>query len=536
MLSSAALGGSGSGGAAGATIPRLEIESNASSGDDATRRASEAANAAPQSPLIPVPQQPAAASTHLPAAAIVPSRPLTGDSLAHLRSLGIEVGEAEAQTPDINVIIARVAAVARNVLSTKGKMQKHLDESRDILTQRQRQHQLELDAMAQRLADKDGELQDLKRQLASSRFAANQLKSLTTVHDAPMSFEVERQYQRDLHRCNLRIAELEADYKKLFDDGIDDRQRVKDLTAETHRLREEIAKMNRLVAKLEAEKEENHSLFVGVSKTRGEEARMCAVAVKQLEGRVAELLQQLRDAEQSSANLSSNLAAVFGDFLAQSEALRQLQAAHADLQDTFTDYRAVYNPQLVERLERTQRQLLQALDKSDEQEGTITILRQQIDDHEHQRSVTVQETQKLMEKFKSSTEFKLLGVRAPDETKQLAVRLVVLQSDKEKKESSTATQHAERLALFRTRAEKEVKDRCDRRRGEANLISAKSTEDLLKGKVLQRERQRAQELEVAKKAERPRAETIKGEYLAECARRVVTFTAFYDERYPPDDY
>lgn len=455
-------------------------------------------------------------------------KPISADSLSQLHELGIQFSPDSAL--DLDSLVRRILTLARGVNKAKTQLGQKVRGVVDVGVQRQQQLLLEADALRTRLSEREREIADMKHQLSSSRYAFNAPRALTTVHDAPMSFEVERQYQKELHRASARVKELEKDYEALHQAGIDDRDSVKQLTEETRLLREEIARMKRDISRVESEKAENRALYLGVSQTRDKEVRMSNSAVKQLENRVESLDERLKLKTQEADNLRQNLAVAVAMWRSADEEIKKLTFNYRLVSKEFEEYQQIYDDDLAQVLEKTQTELLRVWTLADEREGQIAIQRQMLDDVDALKNISNNEAQQFMERLKASTEWKLLTVKAPEETKQLAVRLMMLTGDKEKREGAMAASQTERLNIFRSRAEREVRVRLDRHTSEVNQIRAKD----LRSNYDRRSRDVKEALqadeEERKRAEKLTYETISSDYVVESAKRVVEFRTYYDER------
>lgn len=393
---------------------------------------------------------------------------------------------------------------------------------------------VEIDALRTKLAGKELELAEMRHQLSSSRYAFNAPRTLTTVRDAPMSFEVERQYQRELHRLAARVKELEADYAQLLDAGAADRNRVKALTDDCETLRRTIADNQKQMQKLLEEKAEQTSLFQGVSRARGEEARMSLVAVKQLESRVATLEEQLKKKTDECANLLQNARHLWQAWHTADSELSIVSSELLQSREEFEAYSRNYNDEMATLLEEAQREVLRLGRRCDEQTAATTIQKQRLEDADMLRTLSISEHQLWMERLKSSTEWKLLNVKSPEETKQLAVRLLMLTGEKEKKENTMISSHAERLGLFKSRAEREVEDRCARREHQLGLreASAARTRWSLEAEQIRarHEESREQVADGSRSNTRLRYTDVVDGYFQEALARVVEFRAYFNDQ------
>jgi hypothetical protein len=394
---------------------------------------------------------------------------------------------------------------------------------------------IELEVLRGKVAAKERELNDMRHQLSSSRYAFNAPRTLTTVHDAPMSFEVERQYQRELHRLANRVKELEEEYKTLLESGADDRQKVKDLTADGIRLRDEIARNRQTLVQLQSDRDEQHSLFSGVSKARGEEARMSLVAVKQLENRVADLEDKLKKRTEECRLLSENGEALWDLWHGTDAELARATLDLGEARSLFDAFNVIYNDGMARALEEALLEVHRLGRLCDEQTALTTIQKQRLDDSEMLRALTVHEQQLWMEKLKGSTEWKMLNVKSPDETKQLAVRIMMLTGEKEKKENTMIASHGERLQLFKTRADKEVADRCERREAAMPLQESAAAEgrwqkaqDDISARC-RKERERVATLGQGGRTTKLRYADVKAAFLAETHKRSVDFRSFFND-------
>jgi hypothetical protein len=456
--------------------------------------------------------------------------------LATLAQLGIDLPPfGQEATLDTDAIIKQLVHAARVVQTKEANLEHRVQATKEMSVVRQRQAEIEVEVQRSTLRETETELEELRRTMQSSRFGPNQIRTLATVKDAPMSFQVERQYQREIQCSKLRVQEMEQKYQALWDSGTEDRETVKRLKEEVRQLKQQIADLNEALKKANAERDENVSLFRGVSQARNEEARMSLVAVKQLETRVAELEAEVAREKEEKKTLSENFMNLFTECNKFERLMLQSRNRQESTVDSFNDYKQLFHTELVQQVSSLQAELLRVYRQSDEQEALITMMKQQLEDAEVLRNLSVQESTIFMEKLKSSTEWKMVGVRAVEESKQLAMRLVVLNGDKEKKESGMAQQQHDRLVLYRSRADKEIAERTERRQREIQPIDAEAVEAEWKQRMQKRhvaleEKANGKPLEKVKQALK-----LKNDYAEECLHRIVNFVDYFNEKFPSDD-
>ena len=146
---------------------------------------------------------------------------------------------------------------------------------------------------------------------------------------------------------------------------------------------------------------------------------------------------------------------------------KKLQQVSTELQQ----HHAVFNRSVFERLESTQNTLLEAYDKADTKEAECSILKQKLTDTNHNVDQLVQESKTLPERLRQCTEWKLLSVKAPEESKQFLVRWSALQADREKRETALLQSFAGRIATFQERAEAELSQRRAAHRSEVQPVN-----------------------------------------------------------------
>ena len=289
----------------------------------------------------------------------------------------------------LDVVVGKIVAAAQNVAMAQQQLNHRLRAAIDPAGPQIQRLTLELDSLRNKLSDRELQLADVQRQLNTSRFPPNAPRALTTVNDAPMSYEVERGYQRDLKFAADRVKELELAYAQLLAAGHDDRERVKSLTKEVSSREEDIARLNQVINRTEKEREEQRQLFQGVSRTRGEEARMSLVAVKQLESRVQGLAEQLSAKTLECENNAKSLRVLYQMWNAAEDKLKTVKDAHRELDMEHRAYKSIYNSTLSDELFIVQDELVRALTQSDQREATVMIQRQQLDDVEVARNLSL---------------------------------------------------------------------------------------------------------------------------------------------------
>jgi hypothetical protein len=295
----------------------------------------------------------------------------------------------------------------------------------------------EIEILRRKLAEKTEQLDNERQQFTRSRFGIASTE-LRTINDAPMSFEVERQYQRELLRSKMKIDELTTAYQRLYRDGESGRDLIVRLENKVREQESTLQQMQQKISYLEDSKKESEELFIGVSMTRDEEARMCNAAVQQLEVKAKKLSEELDESRARTFYLQENMKLLLNDFITIDGALAAASEQFKNLRTEFDNYKSVINLDLATKLETTQRQLLEVWRIADVHEADKTILKQQLNDAMVAVRMLKEESRLMLEKMRSSTEWKLLIVRAPDEAKQLNVRLQALQTDREmKRENGT---------------------------------------------------------------------------------------------------
>jgi hypothetical protein len=481
-----------------------------------------------------------AADATVPISAVTP---LSGEGAAMLRSLGVPI-EAGCDLHSDEIVYKLVKA-AGDLAVNKREFEHRMESAKEVARARDEQHRLEVAALRLELQESKGLLEELHREMHESRFGLAAPRCLTTINDSPMSFEVEKKYQRDLHRAELRVQQLEAQYKKLYDDGEADRTRAKQLTSEVAKHKAEIASLNRSISKLREEKAEGDSLLQGVSNTRNEEARMCAAAVEQLEARIASLRHMLSKEQRTVEIVVANLRMLMTDWCIAAKELEELRKEHAILRDEYAGYRAIYNKEQAERLEAVSRLLLRVYEERDSEEGQRAVTKQLADDANNAYKALADEFKGLTEKLRGSTEWKLLSIRAPEECKQLSVRLSVLVNEKEKREASSATPLKDRIDLYRRRAEEECARRKVMHLEEVNPPRASYFEDELR-QVLHKSKCRREQDKLASSSAasagasgaigyRKQPMELIDEYVAAARREQLSFAAFFEQLYPSVD-
>ena len=468
--------------------------------------------------------------------------PLTPNSVDMLRALGFPV--APGDELNANAIVAAVISVTTEVTAAKKDFDYRVNAAKEATKARENQHRLEVTALQHELLDAQTEAEMLRREIHGSRFGLNVVRSLTTVHDTPMSFEVEKKYQRDLYRSELRVQQLEAQYKKLFEDGDADRKKLKVLSGDVMRLNSEIANLNKQISKLREERAEHESLLSGVTNTRNEEARMCAAAVEQLESRISRLRADLAKEQRTVEVVVSNLKMLMTDWCIATKELEDLKKEHAVVKEEYAGYRGLYNKELAERLEAVSKLLLKVWEERDQEEAQRTVTKQLADDANNAYKALSDEFKMLSEKLRSSTEWKLLSIRAPEECKQLSVRLTVLHNEKEKREAASYAPLRERIELYKKRADEE----CGRRRAahqeEVRLQKASSLDEELRQLMTRCKSKREQDKLASSAAftsspfaagARKQPMELIDEYVAAARQNSLSFAAFYEQLYPSVD-
>lgn len=463
-------------------------------------------------------------------------KPLSSASLGLLRSFGVDASDTD--DIDMDAAIHKIAHVARQVKNSTTHFEQRLATMKDYSVIREQQHQIDVTALRERVAHLEDECNDLRRQLAASRFSSNTMKTMTTVHDAPMSYEVEKQYLKEHRRAQMRIIEVEQQYDALLAAGAADRQRCVDYAAEVESLKNEVKRLEHQCQTLDEGRKEQEMLFNGISHTRKEEAHMCSVAVQQLESRVAQLTVELDDSNRKNALLSGNFYDLFDNWCASQQKIEEAKFHQESLQKEYDLYVAAFNRTALDQLEDCQRQLLKVWETADENEANKTILRQQVDDANLAIRQLHDESKALFDRVRSSTEWKLLTVKAPEETKQLTARWQAMQAEREKREASTIKVQNDRIALYRQRADVEISNRALQHQNEVRLINAAHII-----REFEHNRDAIPRLKnfTFGRDEDPRDSTgsipkeIRQGYLAEVSKRPLTFEQYWAEMFPGEE-
>lgn len=469
-------------------------------------------------------------------------RALPSGVLDDLRTAGVETAGV-----DIDTILKNVASVAAHLSSQGLQAKDSFSATRlhNATTTRLQTVLLQLTAAEEELRHKDETIRQLRLQLEETRFSPNRIKTITTVHDAPMSCQVEKEYLKEHRRAMMRIAELEQDYKQLYDSGDADRQKNASLTKEVAELRQTVKNLERQAEELRQSREEQEHLFVGVSKARQEEAAMCAAAVAQLEGRVTSLKAELESVKHQHDVLQTNFETLFDDWCIAQQRIEEAKVIREYLETDQQVYEQHYTLETLQQLEATQKQLLSVWAVADENEAQRTLLRQQNDDAQNAIRLLVDESKNLLERVRSSTEWKLLTVKAPDETKQLLSRWQAMQAEREKRETAALKAQADRNNVYRQRATMEVATRQAQHRAEVNLVNATEVSESCRRsrprppplpgfQVVENFGTIADDNTVSDSLSRIPKDVRQG-FVLECSKRLLTFEQFWQEIFPGED-
>lgn len=457
---------------------------------------------------------------------------------SELRSLGVD----EATNSVEQVLREVLIAVQRKRYAVSPLQEKECTPSRRSTADEQlRNH---ITALTEELRLKDRIIQDLRTQLDGSRFSPNRHKTIASVHDEPMSFHVEKQYLKDHQRAQMRILELERDYQQLYDSGRADRERSVSLTVEVERLTASVKKLESDAASLRRARDEQEELFLGVSRTRKEEARMGAVAVTQLEGRVAELTSQLDRVQTKHGILQGNFESLFDDWCDTQQRVEEGKVLREYQSGEIKKYKEVYHQAIVERLEHTQKQLMEACNTADENEAQKTIIKQQYDDSQQVVQSLHEESKNLIDRVRASTEWKLLTVKAPEETKQLLARWQAMQAERERRENSALKTQAERVTTYKQRAATEITSRRAQRMEEMDVVDAASIlyayemsiapEPVLQKFSFANQEDNDVDNEMSSSGTRI-SRDVRQAFVQESSQRLVTFEHFWSELFPGED-
>jgi hypothetical protein len=172
------------------------------------------------------------------------------------------------------------------------------------------------------------------------------------------------------------------------------------------------------------------------------------------------------------------------------------------------------------------------------------VTKQTADDASNAYRALTEEFKAFTDKLRGSTEWKLLSIRAPEECKQLGVRLSVLMNEKEKREASSAGPLHERIELYKKRADAECARRKALHAAEVDPPRAASAEDEWRQVQLRckqkRERIASQQLGGGGGGgvgfgHRKQPIELVEEYVAAAKKDVVVFSTFYELYYPSVD-
>lgn len=458
---------------------------------------------------------------------------------AELRSLGVESTQNSVEVILREVLSALQLRKRRSMSPSSADGNAEVTPARGTIVDDQLR--LQVKSLCEDVRQRDATIRELRTTLDASRFATNRYTTIATVNDEPMSYHVEKQYQKDHQRAQMRIGELERDYQQLYEAGRSDRERSAALAREVERLKATVKNLESENTVVRRARDEQEELFNGVSRTRKEEARMGASAVAQLEGRVSDLTAQLERCQTKHGILQGNFESLFDDWCDAQQRLEEAKVL-SDYRDAEHDkYKEVYHHTTVERLERTQEQLMEAWAAADENEGQKTVVRQQYDDSQQVVRTLHDESKALLDRIRASTEWKLLTVKAPEETKQLLARWQAMQGDRERREASALKLQAERVVTYRQRAAAEIAARRAERVANIDLVQASSVlhsyemarapEPVLKAFAFGSEND---DDEMSGSGSRiPR--DVRQAFVQDSSLRLVTFEQFWKELFPGED-
>lgn len=488
----------------------------------------------------------------------MPMKPISAGSIGLLESLGIPLPLAPpGEELDLNSLLHRVVTAARKVKNSNGAFEERMKMTQEFAAQKERQHQREVEALTTRLAAQESELDRLRSTSNASRFdggVSGASRHLVTSHDAPMSFDVERQYQRTIRQLQLHTAEVESSLAQSLKQASQDRAACGGLEATVQALREEIRMKDLQFEALKADRDEQKSLFDGVSRTRDIEAKMCSSAVSQLEEKTKEQRREIQDRDRCIELLQRNLRTLVDDWCdAQRELVlhtKQLQQVSTELQQ----HHAVFNRSTYDRLEETQKMLLAAYDTADIKEAECSILKQKLLDTNHIVEQLLQESKTLPERLRQCTEWKLLSVKAPEESKQFLVRWGALQADRERRESALLSSFAARVSTFQERADAELVERRAAHRTEVQPVRAQDVVEeyhrtlqffgVWNPQVREVEGDEVENGEFADEPDREKEgesgevvvpEASKDAFVVEAGKREVSFLDVYQDLFPEDE-
>lgn len=467
--------------------------------------------------------------------------PLSPDSVTLLRSLGVKI-DAGCDLEG-NHLVLKLVQAAEGIAAKQRDFENRLRVSGEVAKKVEQQHRLEVAALRLELQNATEQAATLERELHGSRFGIAPVRAIATINDTPMSFDVEKKYQRDLHRTELRVQQLDALTAKMYDDGEADRSRAKQLAADVVKDKAEIRALQRVIAKMKDERTEVDALLAGITNTRTEEARMGSAAVEQLESRIGSLRLQLSREQRTVEILTGNLHMLMTEWCVASKELADLKSEHSIVCDEFCSYKGIYSKEMAERLETATKQLLRVYDERDKEEGQRAVTKQLADDATNAYKALSEEFKGLSEKLRGSTEWKLLSIRAPEECKQLSVRLSVLVNEKEKRETSASKPLKDRIDLYRRRADEECARRKIAHMEEIGQQRAASYDDEFRAVQLRSKQRRDQDASSSQGGggtprvlgyRKQPAELI-DDYVAAAKREPLSFSAFYEQLYPSVD-
>ncbi|CUG89524.1 Hypothetical protein, putative [Bodo saltans] len=458
-----------------------------------------------------------------------------------LRSLGVESTQCSTETILRDVLAALQQRRKRSMSPSSADGDVEATPARRTIVDEQLRVQVA--ALSEELRLRDQTIHDIRTQLDASRFSPNRYTTIATVNDDPMSFHVEKQYRKDHQRSQMRILELERDYQQLFEAGRADRERSATLAREVEKLQSIVKSLESDAVAIRRARDEQEELFSGVSRTRKEEARMGAAAVAQLEGRVADLTTQLERCQTKHGILQGNFESLFDDWCDSQQRLEEAKVLRDYHDSEFEKYKEAYHQTTVERLERTQEQLMEAWGAADDNEGQKTVIRQQYDDSQQVVRTLHDESKSLLERIRASTEWKLLTVKAPEETKQLLARWQAMQADRERRESSALKLQAERITTFKQRAAAEIASRRAERIAGIDLVKAatvlqsyemaRAPQPVLRGFAFGSDNEDADNEMSSTGSRIPR--DVRQAFVQDSSLRLVTFEQFWKELFPGED-
>jgi hypothetical protein len=458
-----------------------------------------------------------------------------------LRSLGVESTQCSTETVLRDVLTALQHQRKHSMMPSSPGAESDATHARKTILDEQLR--VQVIALTEEVRLRDQTIHDLRTQVDSSRFSPNRYTTIATVNDDPMSFHVEKQYRKDHQRSQMRILELERDYQQLYDAGRADRERSATLAKEVEKLKATVKSLEADAIVIRRARDEQEELFNGVSRTRKEEARMGASAVAQLEGRVTDLTAQLERCQTKHGVLQGNFESLFDDWCDSQQRLEEAKVLRDYHDSEFEKYKEVYHQTTVERLERTQEQLMEAWGAADDNEGQKTVMRQQYDDSQQVVRTLHDESKSLLDRIRSSTEWKLLTVKAPEETKQLLARWQAMQGDREKREASALKLQAERIATFKQRAAAEIASRRAERIAGIDIVKAssllqsyemsKAPEPVLRSFAFGSDNEDADNDLSSSGSRIPR--DVRQAFVQDSSLRLITFEQFWKELFPGED-